>query len=118
MFAAAPRDHSQKVNRKMHRSALRSILSELVRQDRVVFVDKFDLDAPKTKQLNQKLKDIGLDNVLIVKDSIDDNLYLAARNLAGVDVCVANRMDPVRLVGHEKVLFTVPAIKLVEEMLA
>jgi len=118
-FAAAPRDHSQKVNRKMYRGALRSILSELVRQERMVVVENMDLEAPKTKQLAEKLKGMGVgQNLLIVTDSIDDNLYLSARNLPFVDVRSAQQLDPVSLVGFEKVLFTVPALKQVEEMLA
>ena len=118
-FAAAPRDHSQKVNRKMYRGALRSILSELVRQERMVVVENMDLEAPKTKQLLDKLKGMGVgQNLLIVTDSIDDNLYLSARNLPFVEVRSAQQLDPVSLVGFEKVLFTVPALKQVEEMLA
>ena len=117
-FAATPRDYSQKVNRKMYRGAMSSIVSELIRQERLVIVDKFAVEAPKTKQLSEKLKTMGLENVLIVDDSIDDNLYLSARNLKFVEVVQADRIDPVRLVGFEKVLITVPALKKVEEMLA
>lgn len=117
-FAAQPRDYSQKVNRKMYRGALKSILSELVRQERLLVVDKFDLDAPKTKQLAEKLKAMGLENVLIVADEVNDNLFLSARNLKHVDVVDARRVDPVRLVGFDKVLMTVPAVKQLEEMLA
>ena len=118
IFAAQPRDHGQKLNKKMYRSAVRSILSELVRQERMVFVDKFGLEEPKTKQLNEKLKGMGLSSVLIVVPEVDDNLYLAARNLPNVDVRPADRVDPVSLVGHETVLMTVPAVKKVEEVLA
>lgn len=117
-FAAVPRDYTQKVNRKMYRSAMRSILSELVRQERLVVVDKFFLDAPKTKELNAKLKAMGISNALIVADQLDDNLYLSARNLPGVDVCTAKRVNPVSLVGFEKVIITVAAVKEIEEMLA
>lgn len=117
-FAASPRDYSQKVNRKMYRNALRSILSELVRQERLLVVDKFDVDAPKTKQLVEKLKAMGAENALIVADKIEDNLFLSARNLHTVDVCNAKGLDPVRLVGFEKVIMTVPAVKEIEEMLA
>ncbi len=117
-FAATPRDYAQKVNKKMYRSALRSILSELVRQERLIVVDKFAVDEPKTKQLNEKLKNMGITNALIVADSVDDNLYLSARNLAHVDVCAAKRVDPVSLVGFEKVIMTVPAVNELEEMLA
>ncbi|WP_303904203.1 50S ribosomal protein L4 [Thiohalomonas denitrificans] len=117
-FAAQPRDYSQKVNKKMYRGALRSILSELVRQERLVVVDKFVVEAPKTRELNEKLKNLGLGNVLIVSDEMDDNLFLSARNLKSVDVATAGRVDPVSLVGFEKVLITVPAVKKLEEMLA
>lgn len=116
-FAAKPRDYSQKVNKKMYRGAMRSILSELVRQERLMIVDKFDMEVPKTKQLAEKLKAMGVDNVLIVADSVSDNLFLSARNLRSVDVCEAKRVDPVSLVGFEKVLMTVPAVKALEEML-
>ncbi len=118
VFAAVTRDFSQKVNKKMYRAALRSIMSELVRQERLVVVDKFDVEAPKTKQLVEKLKGMGLNNALIVTDDLADNLYLSARNLHDVGVCMARHVDPVSLVGFEKVLITVPALKQVEEMLA
>lgn len=118
VFAATPRDYSQKVNKKMYRGALRSILSELLRQERLVLVDKFGVDAPKTKQLNEKLRGMGLENVLIVADEVDDNLFLSSRNLHNVHVCAAHRVDPVSLVGFDKVLMTVPAVKKLEEMLA
>lgn len=117
-FAAVPRDHSQKVNRKMYRGAMQSILSELVRQDRLVIVEDFGVEAPKTKELAGKLKELKLDNVLIVRDEIDDKLYLAARNLLGVDVRDVEALDPVSLVRYEKVLMTVPAVKKVEEWLS
>ena len=108
----------QKVNKKMYRSALRSIMSELVRQERLVIVDKFEVEAPKTKQLVEKLKTMGIKNALIVTEELGDNLYLSARNLAHIGVCMARHVDPVSLVGFEKVLITVPALKQVEEMLA
>jgi len=117
-FAAQPRDYSQKVNRKMYRGAIRSILSELVRQDRLVVVDGFAVDAPKTKQLTGKLAELGLKDVLIVTDSIDENLLLAARNLYGVDVRDADDVDPVSLVGFDKILMTSAALKQLEERLA
>ncbi len=117
-FAATTRDFSQKVNKKMYRAALRSIMSELVRQERLVIVDKFEVEVPKTKQLMEKLKTMGIDNALIVTDELGDNLYLSARNLIHVDVRMARHVDPVSLVGFEKVLITVPALKQVEEMLA
>lgn len=117
-FAATPRDYSQKVNKKMYRSAMRSILSELVRQERLIVVDKFAVDSPKTKELNSKLKEMGINNALIITDSVDDNLYLSARNLMNVDVCAARRANPVSLVGFEKVIMSVAAVKEIEEMLA
>ena len=117
-FAAVPRDYTQKVNKKMYRSALRSILSELVRQERLIIVDKFALEAPKTKELNNKLKEMGVNNALIVMDNVDDNLYLSARNLMNVDVCAARRVNPVSLIGFEKVIMSVAAVKEIEEMLA
>ncbi|MFT0137732.1 50S ribosomal protein L4 [Alcanivoracaceae bacterium MT1] len=117
-FAAVPRDHSQKVNRKMYRGALRCILSELVRQERLVVVDDFSVDTPKTKQVSAKLKDLNLSNVLIVTDDVDENLYLAARNLPKVDIRDASGVDPVSLIAFDKVLVTVPALKKLEEALA
>jgi large subunit ribosomal protein L4 len=117
-FAAVPQDHSQKVNKKMYRGAMQSIVSELVRQERLVIVDKLDLEVPKTKELASKLKTMGLSDVLIVTASIDDNLYLASRNLHKVSVIGAGAVDPVSLIAHEKVLATVDAIKQIEEMLA
>lgn len=117
-FAAVPRDHSQKVNRKMYTGALRAIVSELVRQDRVVVLPEFGVSAPKTKELAGKLKDLGLTNVLIVTENVDEKLYLASRNLHGVEVRDATGLDPVSLIGFEKVLFTVPSIRRVEEWLA
>ncbi|MCK9504823.1 MAG: 50S ribosomal protein L4 [Porticoccaceae bacterium] len=117
-FAARPQDHSQKLNKKMYRAALRSIFSELVRQDRLVVVEGFSLDEPKTKGLVAKLDQYGLSNVLIVTEEVDRNLYLSSRNLHKVDVRDALAIDPVSLIGFEKVLVTVPALKKVEEMLA
>lgn len=117
-FAAKPQDWTQKVNRKMYRGALQSILSELVRQQRLMLVDKFELEAPKTKQLVTKLKTLGAEDVLIVTDNLDDNLYLSARNLYNVGVCDVTAIDPVSLVRYEKVLMTVPALQKIEEMLA
>lgn len=117
-FAARPRNHAQKVNRKMYRGALQSILSELVRQGRLVVVDSFGVSAPKTKELAGKLRDLGLDDVLIVNDSADENLYLAARNLYHVAVCDSVSLDPVSLIGFDKVLMTVDTLKKIEEKLA
>ena len=116
-FAAKPQDHSQKVNRKMYRAAVRSILSELARQERLVVVESFDVEAPKTKLLVKQLGDFGLDNVLIVSTEVGENLYLASRNLHGVDVRDVESVDPVSLIAYEKVVVTVDAIKKLEEML-
>ena len=118
IFAAEPRNYEQKLNKKMYRAAIRSILSELVRQERLMIVDKFAVDAPKTKQLAEKLKAMGSTNALIVSDSVDDNLFLSARNLPHVDVCTARRVNPVSLIGFEKVIMTVSAVTELEEMLA
>jgi large subunit ribosomal protein L4 len=116
-FAAQPRDFSQKVNRKMYRGAMRSMVSELIRQDRFLLTEEFGVSAPKTKELKSKLKDLNVGNVLIVLESFDSNLYLAARNLVHVDVLDAASVDPVSLVGHEKVVMTVAAAKLLEKRL-
>ncbi|CAM3514883.1 50S ribosomal protein L4 [Halomonas lysinitropha] len=117
-FAARPQDHSQKVNRKMYRAAMRSILSELVRQERLVAVDGFAVEAPKTKQLVAKLEELGLEKVLIVTEELDENLYLAARNIPNVDVVDVAAADPVSLVAFDKVLVTVSALRKFEEKLA
>ncbi|GGH96345.1 50S ribosomal protein L4 [Pseudomonas fluvialis] len=117
-FAAKPQDHSQKLNKKMYRAAMRSILAELVRQDRLVVVDDFAVAAPKTKELAAKLAGLGLNDVLIVSESVDQNLYLAARNLPHVDVRDVQGSDPVSLIAYDKVLITVSAVKKFEELLA
>ena len=117
-FAAKPQDHSQKVNKKMYRGAIKSILSELVRQDRLVVVEKFEVAAPKTKVLVQKLKEMAHDDVLIITADLDENLFLAARNLYKVDVRDVQAIDPVSLIAFEKVVITTDAVKQIEEMLA
>jgi len=117
-FAATPQDHSQKVNKKMYRSAMRSILSELARSERLVVVESMSLEQPKTKLLVEALKGYGLDNVLIVASEVDQNLYLASRNLHKVDVRDVEGVDPVSLIAHEKVVVTVDAVKKFEEALA
>ena len=116
-FAAKPQDHSQKVNRKMYRGAIKSILSELVRQDRLVVVENFTVETPKTKELVAKLNGLELKDVLIVTPDVDENLFLSARNLYKVDVRDVDGIDPVSLVGFEKVLMTASAVKQIEEML-
>ena len=117
-FAAKPQDHSQKVNRKMYRAAMRSILSELARTDRLMIVEALDVEQPKTKLLVETLKGYGVDNVLIVADDVDKNLYLASRNLHKVDVRDVEGADPVSLIAYDKVMITVDAVKKFEEALA
>jgi len=117
-FAARPQDWSQKVNKKMYRGAICAILSELVRQGRLIVVDSFAVDAPKTKLLVEKLNSMDVADVLIVTDNVDENLYLAARNLHTVDVVDPNAVDPVSLIAFDKVIMTVGAVKQFEEMLA
>jgi len=116
-FAARPQDHSQKINRKMYRAAMRSILSELARQDRLVVVESFDIEEPKTKALVSRLGEFGLSDVLIVTEEVDENLFLSSRNLHKVEVRDALGVDPVTLIRCEKVMVTVPALKKIEEML-
>ncbi len=118
-FAAQPRDFSQKVNKKMYRAALRSMLSELVRQDRLVVMPSLAVEAPKTKLLLQQLKQLALDEarVLILVEAPDERLTLAARNLPNVELLPVSAVNPVSLVRHEKVLATVGAVKLLEERL-
>jgi large subunit ribosomal protein L4 len=117
-FAAKPRSHDQKVNKKMYRGAMKSILSELVRQDRLVVVESFGVDSPKTKQLAAKLKEMELHDVLIVTKELDENLFLASRNLHKVDARDVQAVDPVSLIAFEKVLMTADAVKQLEEALA
>ncbi len=117
-FAAVTADYSQKVNKKMYRAAIQAILSELVRQQRLVVVESFSIAAPKTRELASVLKAMDLSNVLIVTDAVDHNLYLASRNLYRITVCDVSRIDPVSLVGFDKVLMTVSAVRKLEEALA
>ncbi|MHA1548753.1 MAG: 50S ribosomal protein L4 [Alphaproteobacteria bacterium] len=117
-FAARPRKFDQKVNKKMYRGALRSVFSELVRQDRLIVTESVSLKAPKTKELAGMLKKLGLDNVLIVNEAFDETVFLAARNLQDVGICDAASIDPVVLMRFEKVLITLPALKLIEERLS
>lgn len=117
-FAAKPRDYAKKVNKKMYRGAMQAILSELVRQDRLAVVEDFSIDAPRTKAVAAKLKELELNNVLVVVEEVDDNLYLGSRNLKQVDVIDVQGLNPVSLIGFEKVLFTVGALKKAEEKFA
>jgi large subunit ribosomal protein L4 len=116
-FAAAPRDHSQKVNRKMYRGALQSILSELVRQERLVVVDSIGLDEPRTRSLLTRLEELDFDKGLIVTGEADENLFLAARNIPGVYAVDVSGIDPVSLVAAEKVVVTVDAVQKIQEWL-
>lgn len=120
VFAAKPRDYKQKVNKKMYKGALRSIFSELIRQKRLILVDTFELDTPKTKILVKKLSDMKVEgSVLVVSDAIDENLYLAARNLPKVEVkdAIVSAADPVSLVRTETVIITQSAMKEIEGLL-
>jgi large subunit ribosomal protein L4 len=114
-FAARPRDFAQKVNRKMYRGAMRSMLSELVRQDRLVVTDEIALEAPKTQLLASKLTGWSLSNVLIVVEALDEKLLLASRNLKHVELIEVAQINPLSLLDHERVLMTVGAVKLLEE---
>jgi large subunit ribosomal protein L4 len=116
-FAAKPRDFGQKVNKKMYRGAIQSMLSELVRQDRLVVTQDFTVDAPKTKQVAEKLKQLKLESVLIIVEGIDEKLFLAARNLPFVEVLPVSALNPLSLVSYDKVLATVGAVKMIEERL-
>jgi len=120
VFAAKPRSFKQKVNKKMHKGALRSIFSELIRQERVLIVDDFQIDMPKTKVLLKKLNDMNIDgNVVIITNSVEESLYLAARNLPQVQLrdAATSAIDPVILVGTGKVIITESAVKELEGLL-
>ena len=116
-FAARPQDHSQKVNRKMYRGALQAILSELVRQDRLVVLDSFEISAPKTSELLKKLAGLDFKKGLIVTPEVEGNLFLASRNIPGVYVLDVAGLDPVSLVAADKVIMTVDSVKKIEEWL-
>jgi len=119
IFPNLPEENfSQKVNRKMYRAGVCSILSQLAREERLAVVEKFTVDAPKTKLLSAKLKGMGLDDVLIITDSLDDNLRLSSRNLPNVEVITVGRADPVTLMRHAKVLVTKGAVAKIEEAYA
>jgi large subunit ribosomal protein L4 len=116
-FAARPRDYSQKVNRKMYRAAMQSMVSELIRQDRLVAVESLEMKEPRTKLLVGKLKELGLTRALILVEAFEEKLFLAARNVPYVDVMPVASLDPLSLVSHDKVLATVGALKLLEQRL-
>lgn len=117
-FAARPQDHSQKLNKKMYRAGMQSIVSELARQERLIVVESVDLEAPKTRGLIAKLAEFGLKEALIVTEDVTENLYLASRNIYKVDVRDAAAVDPVSLINFDKVVVTVAALKKLEEILA
>ena len=117
-FAAKPRSYEQKLNKKMYRVAIRSILSELNRQERLMVVDEFSLSETKTKAMVAKLQEYNVSNVLIITEGMEPNLYLSSRNLIGVSVIDVAAIDPVSLVSFDHVIMTVPAVKLIEESLS
>jgi len=117
-FAARPRNYAQKVNRKMYRGAMCSILSELIRQGRLTVVPDFSVDEPKTRLLADRLMTMKLTDVLILIEGLDENLFLAARNLPRVDVLMAEEVDPVSLIAFENLVATEGAIRKLEERLA
>lgn len=116
-FAAVPRDYSQKVNRKMYRGAMRCIVSELVRDGRLVVVDELAVDAPKTRELLAKLTALQATDALLVVEALSEALYLASRNIRGVDILTSSELDPVSLLRFEKVVMTVAAVRVLEERL-
>ena len=119
VFPSSPDENfSQKINRKMYRAGISSILSQLVREDRLLVVESFSVDAPKTKVLSDKFKSLGLQSALVITDAQDDNLYLSSRNLAQFDVVEAGKTDPVRLLQYETVVVTKAAIAKLEEVLS
>jgi len=116
-FAARPRDYTQKLNKKMYRTGIRSILSELNRKQRLLVVEDITVDAPKTKQMSAKLADLGVSKTLIITETGDEKLYLSARNLPHVEICDVAGMNPVNLIRYDHVVVTVGAIRAIEENL-
>jgi large subunit ribosomal protein L4 len=116
-FAAKPRNFSQKINRKMYRAAMRSMLSELIRQNRLFIVNSINIKNSKTRDLAKILKKHNLESVLIIIENYDENIFLASRNLSNVSVCDVKSMNPVSLIRYEKVLVTIKSIKMIEEYL-
>ncbi|MDA0755130.1 MAG: 50S ribosomal protein L4 [Proteobacteria bacterium] len=114
-FAATPRDYSKKINKKMYRAAIRSIFSELLRQGRLVAIEKPVLEKPKTKEIANFLKEFSLSKVLIITDELDVNLYLSARNIPNVDIITVREINPVNLIKAQKVAVTADAFKKIEE---
>ena len=116
-FAARPRNFDQKVNRKMYRAALRSMLSELLRQERIIMTEEFAVEAPRTKAVTARLGELGVSRGLLVLEAFDEKVWLGVRNLPDVDVVEAAAVDPVSLAGAEKVVMTAAAAKILEERL-
>lgn len=117
-FAATPRDHSVKLNKKMYRAAISSMLSELVRQDRLLIIEDITVDSAKTKTMVAKLKELELDKALIITETGDENLYLSSRNIPYVDITDVAGMTPVDLVGAQKIVMTVGSVRVIEEWLS
>ena len=117
-FAARPRDFSQKVNKKMYRAAMRSILSELLREDRLVVLDKFDIKQPKTKEFEKLAKKLKADSALIVNDKFDENLFLSSRNIKNMEYSDVSSINPVSLMKYEKVIINMESLKITEARLA
>ena len=117
-FAAKPRDHSKKLNKKMYRAAMRSIISELIRQERFICVDEFNVDESRTRLIKDKLASLNIDDVLFVTEELNENLYLGVRNIPKVDVIDINEIDPYSLIGFDKVLMTKAAVEKVEAWLS
>jgi large subunit ribosomal protein L4 len=117
-FAATPRDYEKKLNKKMYRVGMRSLVSELVRQERLMVIDKLGVTEPKTKLMQARLKELGVDNALVLTDGLDSAVYLAARNLPNIQVMDIAVVDPVSLVRQEHVIIDEPALKKLEERLA
>ena len=117
-FAARPRDFSQKVNKKMYRAAMRSILSELLREDRLVVLDKFDIKQPKTKEFKKLTEKLKADSALIVNDKFDENLFLSSRNIKNMEYSDVSSINPVSLMKYEKVVINLESLKIIEERLA
>ncbi len=118
-FAASTQDFSQKVNKKMYRAAMRSICSELLRQGRFIVLESFDLEKAKTRDFVARLQELNIDHkVLVVLEEVNENIYLAARNLHKVELTDVEAINPVNLINYEKILITAPALKQIEELLA
>ena len=117
-FAARPRDFSQKVNKKMYKAAMRSVLSELLREDRLVVLDKFDIKQPKTKEFKKLIEKLKTDSALIVNDKFDENLFLSSRNLKNMEYSDVSSINPVSLMKFEKVIMNLESLKIIEERLA